>query len=84
MATVKTAISLHKQLLKEADLIAQEMKLSRSGLVALALEEYVSRRFNRELLHSINEAHDEKADPAERKYLRRMRQRYRKTIDDQW
>ena len=84
MATVKTAISLHDELLKHADSIAREMNLSRSAVFALALEEYIKRHHNRELLDRINAAYDEKLKTTERKYLKKMRDRHRKTIDDEW
>lgn len=64
--------------------MARSMKLSRSRLFAVALEEFIKRHHNRELLEKINEAYGEKADPAERKYLKKMRLRHRRLVDEQW
>ena len=84
MANIKTAISLHESLFKQAESMAHEMKLSRSRLVATALEEFIKRHQNRQLLDSINEAYREGPDDSERKYLRKMRRRHRKLIGHPW
>jgi hypothetical protein len=84
MATIKTAVSLQEQLFKQAGAMARDMKLSRSRLVAVALEEFIQRHYNRELLEKINEAYGEKPDPAERKYMKKMRRRHRKIVDGPW
>ena len=64
--------------------VCRDMKLSRSRLFAVALEEFIQRQDSRELLARINEAYGEKAAPEERKYLKKMRQRHRKMVDRQW
>ena len=84
MATIKTAVSIHEQLFKQAGAMARDLKLSRSRLFAVALEEFIQRHHSRELLDKINETYKEKPDPADRKYLRKMRQRHRKIVDGQW
>ena len=84
MANIKTAISLHEQLFRQAESMAREMKMSRSRLFAAALEEFINRHQNRQLLHKINEAYAERPDDSERRYLRKMRRRHRKLIEDQW
>ena len=84
MANIKTAISIHEQLFKQAESMAREMKLSRSRLFATALEEFIKRHQNRGLLDKINEAYDVQQDDSQRKYLRKMRQRHRKLIEGQW
>ena len=84
MANIKTAISLQEQLFRQAESMAREMKLSRSRLFAAALEEFINRHQNRQLLHKINEAYAERPDDSERRYLCKMRRRHRKLIEDQW
>ncbi len=44
MASIKTAISLPESLFEQAEAIAREMKISRSAVVAIALEEFIRRR----------------------------------------
>ena len=84
MANVKTAISIHEQLYKQAESMAREMKLSRSRLFATALEEFIRRHQNRQLLERINEAYQERKEDSERNYLRKMRRRHRKLVEGQW
>lgn len=84
VANVKTAISIHERLFKQAESMAREMRLSRSGLFAVALEEFINRHHNRQLLAKINEAHDAQQEDSQGKYLRKMRQRHRKLIEGQW
>jgi metal-responsive CopG/Arc/MetJ family transcriptional regulator len=83
MANIKTAVSLREQLFRQTELLARDLKLSRSRLFAVALEEFIERRRNRDLLDRINKVYSEKPDAVERKYLKKMRQRQRKMID-QW
>jgi metal-responsive CopG/Arc/MetJ family transcriptional regulator len=84
MANIKTAISLQEQLFRQLESLARGMKLSRSRLFALALEEFIRRHHSRDLLDKINEAYDEKPDTAEQAYLKKMRRRHRKTVEGQW
>lgn len=84
MANVKTAISLHESLFEQVDTLAHEMKVSRSRLFALAVEEYLLRNQNRELLDEINQAYQGAPDATERKRLRAMRRRQRKVVEGSW
>lgn len=54
---MKTAISLDESLFREAEDWAEKLGLSRSQLYARAVEEYVRRHENEELLRRLNEAH---------------------------
>ena len=62
MATVKTAISLQEYLFEQAEAIAAEMRISRSRLIAMALEEFIRRHQNRILLEKINAAYGNISD----------------------
>ena len=63
MQSIKTAISIQKSLFEEAESLAYKMKVSRSRLFALALEEYIHRQQSRELLAQINAAYADESDP---------------------
>lgn len=65
MAHVKTAISLDESLFQEAEEWAGKLGVSRSQLFARAVEEYVRRRENEELLARLNEAHADGPDEEE-------------------
>lgn len=77
----KTAISIDNQLLKETDSIAQELSVSRSQLVSSALDEYVRRYRNQQLLTQINIAFSDKLDDDEQKTLQVIRTHGKKLGD---
>lgn len=76
MSTVKTAISLDKELFDAADALAEAMHVSRSKLVATALEEYVRRHQNLALLDHINAAYADGDDDEDRIRVRGMRRHH--------
>jgi metal-responsive CopG/Arc/MetJ family transcriptional regulator len=84
MAHVKTAISLDKDLFAQLESLAEEMKVSRSQLLGLALEDFLQRRHNQLLLEQLNAAYDEAPDPTEQALLQRMRQTQRQLVEGQW
>lgn len=51
---MKTAVSLPDNLFRKADKLAKKLKLSRSGLVAAALEEFIIRQRDEEITQSLN------------------------------
>ena len=84
MANVKTAISLQKSLFEQVEALAREMKVSRSRLFALALEDYIRRSQNQQLLERINQAYPDAPNLTEQKYLRKMRRQHRKVVEGTW
>lgn len=84
MASVKTAISLRKPLLEQADAEARKMKVSRSRLVSLALEEFLRRRENQELLERLNASYADGEDEEEREFRRRLLEQASWLREDEW
>ena len=84
MESVKTAISIQKSLFKQAEDLARKMKVSRSRLFVLALEDYVRRRQNRELLAQINAAYADELDSAEQTLRRKSRRQHRRIVEGEW
>lgn len=84
MSTVKTAVSLDEPLLDRIDALARELETSRSRVVALAAEEFVTKHENRRLLAAIDAALGEPEDPATIEVRRRMRQRQRERVKGTW
>jgi metal-responsive CopG/Arc/MetJ family transcriptional regulator len=82
MPNVKTAISLKKPIFEKMDILAKNLKISRSRLFSMAAEEFIERHKNLELLQSLNQAYEDtpKAVPA----VTRMRSRHYKLVKDQW
>ena len=84
MANVKTAISLQRPLFEQVDALAQELQISRSRLFVLAVEAFIQRYQNRQLLEAINEAYGDLPDPEEQALRDRMRQQHRRMVEGQW
>jgi len=84
MANVKTAISLQRSLFEQVDALAQELQISRSRLFVLAVETFIQRYQNRQLLEAINEAYDDLPDPEEQALRDGMRQQHRQMVEEQW
>ena len=84
MQTVKTAISIQKSLFEQAENLARKMKVSRSRLFVLALEDYIRRQQNRELLAQINAAHAGEPDQTEQTLRRKARRTHRRIIEGEW
>jgi hypothetical protein len=81
MANVKTAISLQEELFLQAEAAAHEMNISRSRLVALALEEFIRARENRKLAEQIDAAYGEGLDDDEKAWLAFGRQQMRRRFE---
>lgn len=84
MRTVKTAISLQRPLFEQAEDLAQRLQISRSRLFVIALEEFISRQQNRELLAQINAAYADEPDAEELARQRQMRSRHRRLVEGEW
>jgi metal-responsive CopG/Arc/MetJ family transcriptional regulator len=84
MANIKTAVSIDKSLFEQAESIAREMKVSRSSLFALALQDFIRHHQNEELLRRINEASEDVPDADEQARIRKMRRKQRKVVEGEW
>jgi len=81
---MKTAISLSGNLLQEADNAARAMKLSRSRLFSLALEEFLRRRYQEKMIEQVNQAYSDHPRAGEARAVKRMKAKFRATIKDRW
>ena len=84
MANIKTAISLQESLFKQVEGLARKMKISRSRLFAIALEDYLHRQQNRQLLDQINAAHQGEPDSSEKTRSKGMRRVQRRIVESEW
>lgn len=80
---MKIAISVDDRLLSEADSAAREMGLSRSRLIATALEAYLRKRRQDEITARLNEVYAV-PDPDEARLLKLMKAKFASTIKDSW
>ena len=66
MATsVKTAISLQKELFKEVNKLAGELHVSRSRLFVMAIQDFIKKKESQDLLSQINNAFSDQPDSEE-------------------
>ncbi len=84
MQNVKTAISLQKSLFEQAEELARKKKVSRSKLFVMALEEYIDRQHNQDLLAQINAAYADEPDSAEQTLRRKSRRQQRRLVEGTW
>lgn len=84
MGTIKTAISLNKSLFAQANLLARKMKVSRSRLFVIALEDFIRQQENRELLAKINAVYADEPDEEEKRYRRNARKSHRRLVEGRW
>ena len=83
MARVKTAISIEESLFREVEFLAENMKVSRSKLFAIALSEYITKQKNQQLLAEINAAYGDAPDKQEKNDLEAMRDIQHQVLRDE-
>lgn len=81
---MKTAISFEDELLLQADATARQMGVSRSRLFSIALEAYLRKRRNREIVDQLNKVYATDPTPEERRTVAGMQRRFRSTIREGW
>ena len=84
MAVVKTAVSLKADLFREADRLARRMRIPRSRLLSLALQEFISERQSRKLLDDLNRAYSTPPNRSERRLLQEARGSAGRRLKSEW
>ncbi|HEU0292478.1 MAG TPA: hypothetical protein VFR47_07065 [Anaerolineales bacterium] len=84
MESIKTAISIDKSLFAQANALARKLKISRSRLFVLALEDFIQEQQNRELLEKINAVYADEPDATEKTLRRKARKSHRRLVEGQW
>ncbi len=84
MAQENMAVSLRPELVEQANKLAGELNLSRSGLLALALEEFIQKHQSRALLDAINAQYEGSPDEGETRLRSRMAHKHRSLIEGSW
>ncbi len=84
MTHIKTAVSLDQVLFKQAEVLAEEMHISRSRLFVLALEDFIRHYENRQLLAQIDRAYADTPDADEQKQVSGMRRLHRQAVEGGW
>jgi len=81
---MKTAISIEDGLLRDADETARRMGLSRSRFFALAVGDFLRRQRREQMLRRLNEVYANGMEPAEKRLLKGITTRVRRTVKERW
>lgn len=84
MQAVKTAISIEKELFDAAEEMARAMKVSRSKLFVLALQDFMEHQKNKELLQQINASCDEDESGTEQALRKKALREHRRLVEGEW
>lgn len=84
MQAIKTAISIEKNLFDQAENIAKSLKISRSKLFVIALQDFIEHQKNKEMLAQINAAYSDEPDTAEQTLYRKSRRQHRRIVEGEW
>jgi metal-responsive CopG/Arc/MetJ family transcriptional regulator len=84
MQAIKTAISIEKNLFDQAVTIARTMKVSRSKLFVIALQDFIEHQKNREMLAQINAAYSDEPDATEQTLRRKSQRQHRRIVEGKW
>jgi hypothetical protein len=81
---MKTAISIEDELLRQADETARQMGLSRSRLFALAVGDFLQRQRREQMLLRLNEVYGKGMETPEKRLLKGIRNKVRRTAKERW
>jgi len=85
MPSRKTAVSIEQPLFERADKRAEQMKVSRSRLYALALEMFIQKRTSQQMLEQLNRACEENPPTDEEEQLLEARQQQQRAlVEGEW
>jgi len=79
---MNAVISVEDALLAEADIAARDLGLSRSGLIAEALREYLLRRRRARVSDQLNQAYANGPSPDEQRLVRKLKKIL--PVQDRW
>jgi len=81
MTNVKTAISLQAPLFQKAEEMAADLKISRSRLFTLAIEQFIRTYEKERVREALNKVYATGIDPEDRAMVEQMRRRQRQLLE---
>lgn len=82
---MKTAVSMPDDLFEDLTRAAEEEATSRSGMLAVAVREFLERRKNQKLLKDLNDAYAGSETPEEKQVRRAGRRSYSRRLSrEKW
>lgn len=82
MPNIKTAISIEKPVFEKMDVLAKNLKVSRSFIFSQAAKEFIQRHQNKDLLEQINKAYDDQSESES--LVSKMRSKHHELVKEQW
>lgn len=79
---MKTAISMDDSLMEKADEAARDLGLSRSGLIAAAVRDFLRQRRRTKISEQLNQAYANEPSVDERRLVRKLRTKL--PVQDRW
>ena len=80
-SSVKTAISMQKELFDAVNKLAKKLHISRSKLFVMAVQDYIQRNESKDLLSRINKAFSDYPDSDEIKLHNKMKSKQRENLE---
>jgi len=80
-SSVKTAISMQKELFDAVNKLAEELHISRSKFFVMAVQDYIQRNETKDLLLKINKAFSDYPDSDEIKLHNKMKSKQRENLE---
>jgi metal-responsive CopG/Arc/MetJ family transcriptional regulator len=80
-SSVKTAISMQKELFDAVNKLAEELHISRSKFFVMAVQDYIQRNESKDLLLKINKAFSDYPDSDEIKLHNKMKSKQRENLE---
>lgn len=84
MPTVKTAISLQRSLFEKVSDLAEKLKISRSQLFVLAMEDFIKHFKARTTIETLNEVYKDEPDPKENAIPDGIRRHHKRLVEEKW
>lgn len=79
--SVKTAISMQKELFDAVNKLAEELHISRSKFFVMAVQDYIQRNESKNLLSKINKAFSDYPDSDEINLYNKMKSKQRENLE---
>lgn len=83
MTTIKTAVSIEESLFYQADELAEELQVSRSRLVSMALERLIREFQTKKIVDKLNEVYADGPTEEEKFWLDQMAKVYAETLEEE-
>lgn len=84
MENIETAITIQQSLFEQVEDLARQLNVPRSRVFELAVEEFVQRQENRQLLAQLNEAYADLSSTEESELLRQHGSSQRRRVEGEW